>query len=62
MQAAAEGDAQTVVAAASAAGCSPWFLAHTPLLLGASPRGATAMAAPLQHAGGDQVETSEIDV
>jgi hypothetical protein len=56
-QAAAEGDAQTVASAASAAGCGPWFMAHAPLLLAASPRGAAAMAAPLQHAGGDQVPT-----
>jgi hypothetical protein len=56
-QAAAEGDAQTAASAASAAGCSPWFMAHTPLLLAASPRGAAAMSAPLQHAGGDQVPT-----
>jgi hypothetical protein len=55
LQAAAEGDAQTAASAASAAGCSPWFMAHAPLLLAASPRGAAAMAAPLQHAGGDQV-------
>ncbi len=53
-QAAAEGDAQSVVAAASAAGCSAWFLAHAPLLLAASPRGAAALRRPLPHAGGDQ--------
>lgn len=57
-QAAAEDDAQSVVAAASAAGCSAWFLAHAPLLLAASPRGAAALRRPLPHAGGDQVSSS----
>lgn len=54
-QAAAEGDGQSVISAASAAGCSAWFLAHAPLLLAASPRGAAALRQPLPHAGGDQV-------
>ena len=39
LQAAAEGDAQTAASAASAAGCSPWLMAHVPLLL-PPPRGA----------------------
>ncbi len=55
MQEAAEGDAQAVVATAAAAGCSPWFLAHTPLLMAASPRGSAALHAPLPGLGGNQV-------
>jgi len=53
---AAEGDAQSVVATVAAAGCSPWFLAHAPLLMAASPRGHAALHAALPAHGGDQVE------
>lgn len=55
MKEAAEGDAQSVLASIAAAGCSPWFLAHAPLLMVASPRGSAALRAPLPALGGDQV-------
>lgn len=44
-----------MVATVAAAGCSPWFLAHAPLLMAASPRGHAALHAALPAHGGDQV-------
>lgn len=56
MTAAAEGDVQSVIASLSGCGCSPWLLAHGPLLVSANPRAASALHAPLPALGGDQVE------
>ena len=53
VQAAAEGDVQSVMQAASAS-ASSWFMAHAPPLLLAHPRGAKVLGKPLPAHGGDQ--------